>query len=153
MPEIESRAPLKHPASELGLQWQDEASCRGRGVKLFFRGLTAETEAVCGLCPVSGQCRDYAKQNREEFGIWGGLDFDQRAVRHRERLGRPSSYEASKVRVELAKEAIRLTLVDGVSDREASRQVGKAPGWFGDYKRSNPDEAGRIWAEVRRGLA
>lgn len=28
-------------------------------------------KAMCRVCPVSEQCRDYARENRE-YGVWGG---------------------------------------------------------------------------------
>jgi WhiB family redox-sensing transcriptional regulator len=35
-------------------------------------------KAVCGVCPVSDQCLDFSLQTRQEFGIWGGTDEDER---------------------------------------------------------------------------
>jgi len=38
----------------------------------------AAAKAVCALCPVRPECRQYALAAREEFGIWGGLDAAER---------------------------------------------------------------------------
>jgi WhiB family redox-sensing transcriptional regulator len=50
---------------------------------MFFppQGDTATAEAakaVCALCPVRPECRQYALAAREGFGIWGGLDAAER---------------------------------------------------------------------------
>lgn len=33
---------------------------------------------VCNLCPVKQECRDFAFDNNEIFGIWGGMTENQR---------------------------------------------------------------------------
>ncbi len=35
-------------------------------------------KAVCQVCPVVGECRAYALQIREPYGIWGGLTETER---------------------------------------------------------------------------
>lgn len=35
-------------------------------------------QAVCGQCPFMQACRDHARANREEFGVWGGETEDER---------------------------------------------------------------------------
>lgn len=29
--------------------------------------------SICGVCPVMGECLDWAMDNREPSGIWGGM--------------------------------------------------------------------------------
>ena len=46
-------------------------------------GLSATTwvaaaRAVCAICPVSGECLEYAMGNNEQHGIWGGTTGRQR---------------------------------------------------------------------------
>lgn len=50
--------------------------------RIFFPGGTSpeqieEARAVCATCPVSEQCRDYAKAPGSEprDGVWGGDDY------------------------------------------------------------------------------
>jgi WhiB family redox-sensing transcriptional regulator len=37
-----------------------------------------EAKQVCGQCPVKAECLAYALDSREAYGIWGGLDPDER---------------------------------------------------------------------------
>lgn len=71
--------------------WMDAAECRGEDTELFFpaghRGeytvQIKEAKAVCGRCPVRGECLQAALGRREKHGIWGGLTDDERARRRR----------------------------------------------------------------------
>lgn len=41
---------------------------------------------ICAQCPVHVICRDYALQNKEEHGVWGGLtEFERRKLGRRYR--------------------------------------------------------------------
>jgi WhiB family redox-sensing transcriptional regulator len=64
-------------------EWQLQGACRTVDSELFFHPY-GEREpsrsrreraalAVCGTCPVLLQCRTYALQAREPYGVWGGL--------------------------------------------------------------------------------
>ena len=56
--------------------WQDDANCLGVDPDLFFpeRGAsTREAKEVCRGCVVREECLEFALQNGEKFGIWGGL--------------------------------------------------------------------------------
>lgn len=64
--------------------WRDDAKCKSLGTKDFFgevvRGesrkpLIARAVAVCKTCDVRKECFNFAKQNGETFGVWGGIDF------------------------------------------------------------------------------
>ncbi len=35
-------------------------------------------KAVCQVCPVQGECREYALSIKEPYGIWGGLTETER---------------------------------------------------------------------------
>ena len=71
-------------------RWQEDAACRGLRTTVFFlpagaRGPTAllheeEAKAVCRRCPVVEQCRHYALQTQEPYGVWGGLSPKGRAA-------------------------------------------------------------------------
>jgi len=61
--------------------WQDEANCLGVDPDLFFpeRGAsTREAKEVCRGCVVRIDCLEYALDNGEKFGIWGGLSERER---------------------------------------------------------------------------
>lgn len=76
------------------MNWQYRAACGGVNAQLFF-GPDGETRQerdireakaaeVCASCPVRAQCLDYALRNSVRYGIWGGLNREQR-VRERRR--------------------------------------------------------------------
>ncbi len=69
--------------------WQLRALCRGNHSHLFFPPSTFErkeererrevrAKAICQVCPVRGECMEYAMGIREPFGIWGGLTENER---------------------------------------------------------------------------
>jgi WhiB family transcriptional regulator, redox-sensing transcriptional regulator len=68
--------------------WRHRARCRNVSPELFFPDATdnkqiAKAKAVCKLCPVQLQCREWALRTNEA-GIWGGMtDEERRAVRRR----------------------------------------------------------------------
>jgi len=69
--------------------WQSPAACRGLDTSLFFpfRGEAApEALATCRRCPVSEDCRDYAVDTGQRFGIWGGTSERQRRRIRTQRL-------------------------------------------------------------------
>src|SRR5687767_10551603 len=78
--------------------WQGRAKCLATDPALFFpeRGglayaASAWAKAVCNgtdggkVCPVRGECLDYALARNEPFGVWGGLSERERAKVRRER--------------------------------------------------------------------
>ena len=71
--------------------WQREANCLGVHPDLFFpeRGAsTREAKEVCRGCIVKDDCLEFALQNGEKFGIWGG-----QSERERRRLRRIRAQE------------------------------------------------------------
>lgn len=72
--------------------WHDQANCLGVDPDLFFpeRGAsTREAKEVCRGCVVRLDCLEFALQNGEKFGIWGGL-----SERERRRIRRQRVHEA-----------------------------------------------------------
>jgi WhiB family redox-sensing transcriptional regulator len=67
--------------------WQDLANCKGVDPMLFYpeRGeSTRESKEVCKGCEVRYDCLEFALQNGEKFGIWGGLsERERRRIRRR----------------------------------------------------------------------
>ena len=72
--------------------WQDPAYCLGVDPDLFFpeRGAsTREAKEVCRGCVVRLECLEYALQNGEKFGIWGGMsERERRRIRRARALAR-----------------------------------------------------------------
>ena len=69
--------------------WQTAALCRGNHSYLFFPPSTVErkdererreqkAKAICSVCPVNGDCLEFAVAIREPYGIWGGLTESER---------------------------------------------------------------------------
>ncbi|ROS78570.1 transcription factor WhiB [Cellulomonas sp. PhB143] len=63
------------------LGWQERALCAQTDPEAFFPekgGSTREAKKVCVGCPVRQECLEYALENDERFGIWGGLSERER---------------------------------------------------------------------------
>lgn len=70
--------------------WRVKAACKDTDPDLFFKPRwitdnrwTAESEGakdMCRQCEVKSNCLETAIMNNEHNGIWGGEDFDKRAV-------------------------------------------------------------------------
>lgn len=66
--------------------WIHDAACKDMDTDVFFRssGIVEnrlhdqEAKEVCWLCPVQEDCLDHALRANERFGIWGGLDEQER---------------------------------------------------------------------------
>ncbi|MGA8986986.1 WhiB family transcriptional regulator [Aeromicrobium sp.] len=69
-------------------EWQYDASCKGVDPETFFspdaergprrRNREAAAKALCAVCPVVQQCLDHALAVREPYGVWGGLNINER---------------------------------------------------------------------------
>lgn len=66
--------------------WRDAAACIDMPADVFFPiGETGEAvpriaraKEVCAQCPVKEACLDFALLTNQEFGVWGGLDEEER---------------------------------------------------------------------------
>jgi len=61
--------------------WMADAECRGSRVDAWFpeRGVRIQPlKDICAVCPVSGECLNYALEHRIVHGIWGGMSERQR---------------------------------------------------------------------------
>ena len=61
--------------------WMSQAKCRDYPAEWWFptRGaadMIQRAKAICAECPVLHECQDYADENHERFGIWGGGSVD-----------------------------------------------------------------------------
>lgn len=77
------------------MNWSDQAACLTAEPETFFPLSSAgaslrevdAAKAICGTCAVVGECRDYALATRQPFGVWGGLDEEERLLM----LGAPAA--------------------------------------------------------------
>ncbi len=69
------------PEEDSALAWQADALCAQTDPEAFFPekgGSTRDAKRICTSCEVRSQCLEYALQNDERFGIWGGLSERER---------------------------------------------------------------------------
>ncbi len=83
---------------DLDTGWKDLSNCLGVDPDLFFpeRGAsTREAKEVCRGCEVRIDCLEYALQNGEKFGIWGGMsERERRRIRRQRALDRQAAVHA-----------------------------------------------------------
>ena len=88
---------MRHVSDDLGQAWQDLANCLGVDPDLFFpeRGAsTREAKEVCRGCVVREDCLEFALQNSEKFGIWGGMsERERRRIRRQRALARQAALQ------------------------------------------------------------
>lgn len=63
--------------------WIRRAACGGMDADVFYPvasgpDATGEAERVCRDCPVRAMCLEYALDNDEQYGMWGGMDPEER---------------------------------------------------------------------------
>ncbi len=83
---------------ELDRSWQIRANCMGVDPELFYpeRGSsTREAKEVCRGCVVRQECLDYAIDNGERFGVWGGMSERERRGVRRARARLPHGLAAA----------------------------------------------------------
>lgn len=71
-----------------GYDWREDALCRGQDTEKWFPAGAPKSEvrerdtkaakAVCFACPVRSECLAEALDMRELYGVFGGLDEDER---------------------------------------------------------------------------
>lgn len=61
--------------------WAEKALCPQTDPEAFYPekgGSTKDAKKVCQRCPVSKQCLQWALDNDERYGVWGGLSERER---------------------------------------------------------------------------
>lgn len=61
--------------------WREDALCAQVDTELFFPekgGSTKGAKATCARCAVTAQCLQFALDNGERYGIWGGKSERER---------------------------------------------------------------------------
>jgi WhiB family redox-sensing transcriptional regulator len=75
------------PLDDNALAWQSDSLCAQTDPEAFFPekgGSTRDAKKICASCEVRLQCLEYALENDERFGIWGGLsERERRKLRKR----------------------------------------------------------------------
>jgi WhiB family redox-sensing transcriptional regulator len=75
---------MTHADAHTPLAWQTDAACTTSDPDRWFpeagRG-DAAVKTICNtICAVREQCLQYALENREEFGTWGGMSAHERRL-------------------------------------------------------------------------
>jgi WhiB family redox-sensing transcriptional regulator len=85
-----------------GMDWARQAACRGEDLVLFF-GLEGEraaetreprearAKAICSGCPARDDCLDYAVSRPERYGVYGGMNPEEREAERRRRRRRAAA--------------------------------------------------------------
>lgn len=77
----------QEPIDENPLGWQSDSLCAQTDPEAFFPekgGSTRDAKKICSSCEVRAHCLEYALENDERFGIWGGLsERERRKLRKR----------------------------------------------------------------------
>jgi WhiB family transcriptional regulator, redox-sensing transcriptional regulator len=78
--------------------WRDQAACFGQDTALFFPESDDEAApalAVCAVCPVRDECREWAIAARQDDGVWGGMTGQQRVRLRRQRQAAARRHRAA----------------------------------------------------------
>ena len=62
-------------------QWRQRAACRDLDTATFFPESDEQAAAaklICATCPVRAACLEFAIVTRQDDGVWGGLDENER---------------------------------------------------------------------------
>jgi WhiB family redox-sensing transcriptional regulator len=89
------RNPLRRADLRPALPVLEGAACRSEDPELFFgpsaefvttrQAREAKAKAVCARCPARAECLAYALDSREAYGVWAGLNEDERRAMLRQR--------------------------------------------------------------------
>lgn len=67
--------------SEPPTKWMNKAACRGSNTNMFYPNPgepSTPARQICDTCPVAVECLEYAINNGERYGIWGGTPVRKR---------------------------------------------------------------------------
>lgn len=112
--------------------WRDRAACAGHGPDIFFPThghKTTLAAALCAACPVSVECRAYARAEAIPYGTWGALSEQDRpeAFLNADRRDRRQRY-VRRVRREHADDMVRAELLARRKVYDTARRARRAAG-------------------------
>jgi WhiB family redox-sensing transcriptional regulator len=69
----------RNPTNAERRPWKLDAACQDIDPETWYDpAQTVEAKKVCAGCPVLDNCLTFALDTREPWGVWGGLDEDER---------------------------------------------------------------------------
>lgn len=98
--------------NEFSEDWQAQAACKGkhevfnatfdicdtkrreksREQYAIKRKIEDAAKAICKSCVVRADCLDYAIDNEEKFGVWGGMNTEERTEYARQAQSKKRNY-------------------------------------------------------------
>ncbi len=74
---------MENARAETFIDWSSQGACKGLNPKMMYPDFedkegTEAAKQVCSGCIVAAFCLDYALQNREQGGVWGGMSEPER---------------------------------------------------------------------------
>jgi WhiB family redox-sensing transcriptional regulator len=93
------------PPTDRGTDWRDLGACRQFDAEIWFpdgdgpryADRVEQAKRVCLACPVMETCRQWALEQREPHGVWGGLSARERQAILRRRGHRPAQFRGVRV--------------------------------------------------------
>jgi WhiB family redox-sensing transcriptional regulator len=118
-------------------QWVQRAACITEGDAMFpdnnAAGI-AYAKSICNRCPVIGECRERALDERIPFGVWGGMSEKERSNLLRQAARRNLTPAAVKAQAEQARQAAKPRTLQSIFDDSTTRLDGGHLGWTGPKK-------------------
>jgi WhiB family redox-sensing transcriptional regulator len=83
MSTVMERSRTKKASGSTGQNWRAIGLCKGSDTIVFYPpseddSLAEEAKTICSLCAVRKPCLEFALNNREKHGVWGGLTERER---------------------------------------------------------------------------
>lgn len=81
--------------------WMKQGNCKDlQDLDVFFRHdkiSRFQAKKICSDCPVKEECLNQAFMNKEEYGVWGGLDeVERRSIARRMKKDRSAQLRAHR---------------------------------------------------------
>jgi len=80
--------------------WLEDAACKHLDTNIFFPGRGGQlglARKICYSCPVRQQCLDFAVENHETRGVWGGTSERERRLMNHDRLSQLAAKRAIRI--------------------------------------------------------
>jgi WhiB family transcriptional regulator, redox-sensing transcriptional regulator len=78
---MSSRQPVTFAELRRETDWMARAACRKEPTETFFTDHPGRALAICEACPSRRPCLEYAMQDPNIVGTWGGTTTGERRLR------------------------------------------------------------------------
>ena len=114
-----------------------EPACGPDTAELFFPangGITREARDLCNACPVRAGCLQWAVDNDEPWGVWGGRSQYARNKQNRSGRRDRQPREGQRNRLDTAVKLVRTLAAAGLTTNEIAEETGLARSSVRKYK-------------------